>query len=246
MKLNGNYLVTGGSRGIGRAICLEIARSGGNVGIIYAGNDAAANETAKEVVSLGAKAYVYKLDVSDFNAAKSVVETAAKDMGSIDGLVNNAGVTADKLLLRMTEADYDKVLNVNLKGAFNMIKHVSPLMLRARRGRIVNLSSVVGLMGNAGQVNYAASKAGVVGLTKSVAKELASRGITCNAIAPGIIGTDMTNALSDEQRAAITDGVPLRRIGLPEEVAYLCAFLLSDSAAYITGEVIKIDGGLYI
>ena len=246
MKLNGNYLVTGGSRGIGRAICLEIARSGGNVGIIYAGNDAAANETAKEVVSLGAKAYVYKLDVSDFNAAKSVVETAAKDMGSIDGLVNNAGVTADKLLLRMTEADYDKVLSVNLKGAFNMIKHVSPLMLRARRGRIVNLSSVVGLMGNAGQVNYAASKAGIVGLTKSVAKELASRGITCNAIAPGIIGTDMTNALSDEQRAAITDGVPLRRIGLPEEVAYLAVFLLSEEASYITGQTIKIDGGLYI
>lgn len=246
MKLNGNYLVTGGSRGIGRAICLEIARCGGNVGIIYAGNEAAANETAKTVEALGAKAFVYKLDVSDFSAAKTVVDTAAKDMGSIDGLVNNAGVTADKLLLRMSEEDYDKVLSVNLKGAFNMIKHVSPLMIRARKGRIVNLSSVVGLMGNAGQINYAASKAGVVGLTKSAAKELASRCITCNAIAPGFIGTDMTDKLTDAQKEAITAGVPLGRIGNPEEVAHLAVFLLSDEASYITGEVIKIDGGLYI
>ena len=246
MTLNGNYLVTGGSRGIGRAICLEIARCGGSVGIIYAGNDAAANETKEEVEKLGAKAWVYKLDVSDFNAAKATVEAAAKDMGSIDGLVNNAGVTADKLLLRMGEEDFDRVLSVNLKGAFNMIKHVSPLMIRARRGRIVNLSSVVGLMGNAGQANYAASKAGVVGLTKSVAKELASRGITCNAIAPGFIGTDMTAKLTDAQQQAITSAVPLSRIGSPEEVAHLAVFLLSDMAAYITGEVVKIDGGLYI
>lgn len=246
MTLNGNYLVTGGSRGIGRAICLEIAKCGGNVCIVYAGNDAAANETKEEVEKLGAKAWVYKLDVSDFNAAKTIVDTAAKEMGSIDGLVNNAGVTADKLLLRMGEEDYDKVLSVNLKGTFNMIKHVSPLMIRARYGRIVNLSSVVGLMGNAGQINYAASKAGVVGLTKSVAKELASRGITCNAIAPGFIGTDMTAKLTETQQQAITSAVPLARIGSPEEVAHLAVFLLSDMAAYITGEVIKIDGGLYI
>ncbi len=246
MTLNGNYLVTGGSRGIGRAICIEIARCGGNVGIVYAGNDVAANETKCEVEKLGAKAWVYKLDVADFNAAKTVVEAAAKDMGSIDGLVNNAGVTSDKLLLRMSEDDYDRVLSVNLKGTFNMIKHVSSLMIRARKGRIVNLSSVVGLMGNAGQANYAASKAGVVGLTKSVAKELASRGVTCNAIAPGFIGTDMTAKLTEAQQQAITASVPLARIGAPEEVAHLAVFLLSDMAAYITGEVIKIDGGLYI
>ena len=146
----------------------------------------------------------------------------------------------------MSEEDYDKVLSVNLKGAFNMVKHVSPIMIRARKGRIVNLSSVVGLMGNAGQVNYAASKAGVVGLTKSVAKELASRGVTCNAIAPGFIGTDMTAKLTEAQQQAITASVPLARIGAPEEVAHLAVFLLSDMAAYITGEVIKIDGGLYI
>ena len=246
MKLSGNYLVTGGSRGIGRAICLEIAKNGGNVGIIYAGNEAAAHEAATMVEKLGVKAFVYKLDVSDFSEAKTVVDTAAKDMGGIDGLVNNAGVTADKLLLRMSEEDYDRVLSVNLKGAFNMIKHVSPLMIRARKGRIVNLSSVVGLMGNAGQINYAASKAGVIGLTKSAAKELASRGITCNAIAPGFIGTDMTDKLTDAQKEAITAGVPSGRIGNPEEVAHLAVFLLSDEASYITGEVIKIDGGLYI
>lgn len=246
MKLNGNYLVTGGSRGIGRAICLKIAESGGNVGIIYAGNEAAAEEVAEKARSFGIVALTYKLDVSDYEATKAVVEKAAADFGNIDGLVNNAGVTADKLLLRMTEEDYDRVVGVNLKGTFNMIKHVSPLMIRARKGRIVNMSSVVGLSGNAGQLNYSASKAGIVGLTKSTAKELSARGITCNAIAPGFIGTDMTAKLSSEQQKAIVDGVPLKRMGTPEEVAFLAVFLLSDNAAYITGEVIKIDGGLYM
>ncbi len=241
-----NIIVTGGSRGIGRAICLEIARRGANVAVVYAGNDAAAAETVEEVKKLGVKAVSYKLDVSDFEACKNTVAQIAKDFPSVDGLVNNAGVTADTLLLRMTEQDYDKVLNVNLKGTFNMIKHVSPIMIRARKGHIVNMSSVVGLSGNAGQINYSASKAGVVGVTKSAAKELAPRGITCNAIAPGFIGTDMTAKLTDAQKDAILQSVPLKRMGGAEEVAALAAFLLSDAAAYITGEVIKIDGGLYI
>lgn len=241
-----NIIVTGGSRGIGRAICLKIAEQGGNVAVVYAGNDAASAETVKEAEKFGVKAVCYKLDVSDFEACKTVVGEITKDFPSIDGLVNNAGVTADTLLLRMTEQDYDKVLNVNLKGTFNMIKHVSPIMLRARKGRIVNMSSVVGLSGNAGQINYSASKAGVVGITKSAAKELAPRGITCNAIAPGFIGTDMTAKLTDAQKDAILQSVPLKRMGDAREVADLAAFLLSDSAAYITGEVIKVDGGLYI
>ena len=192
------------------------------------------------------KAVFYILYVYYFESCKTVVGEITKDFPSIHGLVNNAGVTADTLLLRMTEQDYDKVLNVNLKGTFNMIKHVSPIMLRARKGRIVNMSSVVGLSGNAGQINYSASKAGVVGITKSAAKELAPRGITCNAIAPGFIGTDMTAKLTDAQKDAILQSVPLKRMGDAREVADLAAFLLSDSAAYITGEVIKVDGGLYI
>ncbi len=241
-----NILVTGGSRGIGRAICLKAASEGANIAVVYAGNDAAANETAAAVREFGVRTETYKLDVSDFDAVKETVAAIAKDFGSIDGLVNNAGVTADTLLLRMTEADYDKVLGVNLKGTFNMIKHVAPLMLKARKGRIVNMSSVVGLSGNAGQINYSASKAGVVGITKSVAKELASRSVTCNAIAPGFIGTDMTAKLTEAQQQGILSSVPLGRMGNAEEVAALAVFLLSDAAAYITGEVIKIDGGLYI
>lgn len=241
-----NILVTGGSRGIGRAICVKAAQSGANVGIIYAGNEAKAEETVKIAENFGVKAIAYKTDVSDFEACKKTVDKALADFGAIDGLVNNAGITADKLLMRMSEEEFDRVLSVNLKGAFNMIRHVCTAMMRARKGHIVNMSSVVGLMGNAGQINYAASKAGVVGLTKSVAKEFASRGITCNAIAPGFIGTDMTDKLTDEQKKAIVSSVPLQRIGSPEEVASLAVFLLSDEAAYITGQVIKIDGGLYI
>lgn len=241
-----NVIVTGGSRGIGAAICLEIAAQGGNVAIVYAGNEEAALNTKSQAESLGAKAFVYQADVSDFEAAKRVVEQAAADLGGVDGLVNNAGVTCDKLLLRMSEQDFDRVLQVNLKGTFNMIKHITPIMLKARKGHIVNMSSVVGLMGNAGQINYAASKAGVVGLTKSVAKELASRSVTCNAIAPGFIGTDMTAKLTQQQQDAIKGGIPLSRMGEAQEVAYLAAFLLSDRAAYITGEIIKVDGGLYI
>lgn len=241
-----NILVTGGSRGIGRAICLELASRGANVGVIYAGNDSAAEKTVEDCAALGVKAQCFKADVSDFEAVKQLITNAAAAFGSVDGLVNNAGVTADKLLLRMTESDFDRVVSVNLKGAFNMIKHVTPLMIKARYGRIVNMSSVVGLMGNAGQINYAASKAALVGLTKSVAKELASRNVTCNAVAPGFIDTDMTAALTEQQQQAIKSNIPLGRMGQAADVARLTAFLLSDAAAYITGEVIKVDGGLYM
>lgn len=239
-------IVTGGSRGIGAAIARACAEQGADVAVVYAGNADAAAQTVNACVALGVRAKAYQCDVSDFEAAKNTVAAVVADFGGVWGLVNNAGVTCDKLLLRMTEADFDRVLAVNLKGAFNMIKHITPVLLREKCGRIVNLSSVVGLMGNAGQANYAASKAGVIGLTKSVARELASRSITCNAIAPGFIDTDMTAKLSEEQKAAIRAGIPLGTIGRVEDVAALVSFLLSDAARYITGEVVKVDGGLYI
>ena len=239
-------VVTGGSRGIGAAIARHCAQCGANVAVVYAGRADAAQETVANCEKLGVRAKAYQCDVSDFEAAKNLVASIVTDFGSVWGLVNNAGVTCDKLLLRMSEADFDRVLAVNLKGSFNMIKHLTPVLLRAKEGRIVNLSSVVGLMGNAGQVNYAASKAGVVGMTKSVARELASRSITCNAVAPGFIDTDMTAKLTDDQQAAIRAGIPLGTIGTVDDVAATVAFLLGAGARYITGEVIKVDGGLYI
>lgn len=241
-----NIIVTGASRGIGAAIALECAAQGANVAIVYAGRADAAAETAEKCAAFGVKAAAYQCDVSDFEAAKGVIARISADFGTVWGLVNNAGITRDKLIMRMSEEDFTRVLDVNLKGCFHMIKHLTPLLARAREGRIVNLSSVVGLMGNAGQVNYAASKAGVIGLTKSVAKELAPRAVTCNAVAPGFIDTDMTAALSAEQKAAIRSGIPLGTIGAPADVAKLTAFLLSEDAGYITGQVIKVDGGLYI
>lgn len=239
-------LITGGSRGIGAETAKACAARGANVALFYAGRADAAESVVRECAKCGVKAKAYQCNVADFEAVKTAVAEVVNDFGSIWGLVNNAGITRDKLLLRMTDEDFCDVVSVNLKGAFNTIKHVAPILLRARQGRIVNVSSVVGLMGNAGQANYAASKAGIVGLTKSVAKELASRGITCNAVAPGFIATDMTAKLTDDQQKAIADNIPLGFIGSPADVADAVCFLLSEQARYITGEVIKIDGGLYI
>lgn len=245
MKFEGKTaVVTGGSRGIGRAVCLELAAGGANVVLCYAGNEAAAQETVQAVEALGATALAVRCDVSGAAQVDALVKSAVEAFGRIDILVNNAGVTRDNLIMRMSEEDFDAVIAANLKGAFLCMKAVSRLMLKQRYGRIVNLSSVVALRGNAGQVNYAASKAGIIGMTKSLAKELASRGITVNAVAPGFIDTDMTAAIPEAARAAALSGIPMARLGAPEEVARAVAFLASDDAAYITGQVLAVDGGM--
>lgn len=234
--------VTGGSRGIGAAICRKFAENGADVAFVYAGNTEKAEAFAGELASAyGVNVKCYKCDVSDFAAVADTVKQVNAEFGGIDVLVNNAGITRDKLILGMKEDDFDRVIDVNLKGTFNTVRQVYPLMVRKKSGRIINISSVVGLMGNAGQANYSASKAGIVGLTKSAAKELASRGITVNAIAPGFIDTDMTEALGD---SPLVEQIPMKRTGKPEEVASLALFLASDMASYITGEVIRVDGGL--
>ena len=245
MKFEGKTaVVTGGSRGIGRAVCLELAAGGANVVLCYAGNEAAAQETVQAVEALGTKALAVRCDVSDAVQVDALVKSAVEVFGRIDILVNNAGITRDNLLMRMSEADFDAVVAANLKGAFLCMKAASRLMLKQRYGRIVNLSSVVGLRGNAGQVNYAASKAGIVGMTKSLAKELASRGVTVNAVAPGFIETDMTAALSEAARSAAQGSIPMGRLGGPEDVARAVGFLASDDAAYVTGQVLAVDGGM--
>ena len=237
-------LVTGGSRGIGRAIAEGLAADGMDVAVVYAGNEAAAAEAVAACEAAGACARAYRCDVSSPDEAKATVEAVLADFGSVWALVNNAGVTRDGLLVRMKDEDFDRVIAVNLKGAFNTTRALARTFMRQRGGRIVNMASVVGIMGNAGQANYAASKAGLIGLTKSVARELAPRGVTVNAIAPGFVETDMTAVLSDEVRAGYEKEIPLGRLASADEVAAVARFLVSDAAAYVTGEVIRVDGGM--
>ena len=244
MDLSGKTaIVTGGSRGIGRAICLELAHRGANIVFSYAGNKAAADETVALLEEAGATARAVQGDVTSADAAKELVD-AAKELGGVDILVNNAGITRDKLAARMSEEDFDAVIATNLKGAFLMTKAVLRPMMRAKSGAIVNMASVVGIMGNAGQANYAASKAGLIGMTKSVAREVASIGIRVNAVAPGFIETDMTAAMPEAAQQAMCSAIPAVRPGKPEDVARAVAFLVSDDAAYITGQVLAVDGGM--
>ena len=237
-------VVTGGSRGIGRAICLELARRGANVVFSYAGNTAAAAKTLEELKALGVEARAIQGNVADPAAAKTLIDTAVKELGGIHILVNNAGITRDGLAMAMKEEDFDAVIETNLKGAFLCMKAAIRPMMKARYGRIVNLSSVVALRGNPGQVNYCASKAGLIGMTKSLAKEMGARGITVNAVAPGYISTDMTAALPDAARDVMLSTIPVGRAGSPEDVAAAVAFLASEEAGYITGQVLSVDGGM--
>lgn len=237
-------LVTGGSRGIGRAIALKLAENGADVAINYAGNTAAAEEVKAAIEQMGRKALLIQCSVADTDSVQAMVNQVVKELGRLDILVNNAGITRDGLLMRMKEADWDDVMNTNLKGVYNCSKAVMRTMMKQKSGRIVNMASVVGEMGNAGQANYAAAKAGVIGFTKSLAKEVASRGITVNAIAPGFIATDMTRVLSDDQKAEMARTIPLGRAGQPEDVANAVLFLASEGAAYITGQVLNVDGGM--
>ena len=239
-------LVTGAGRGIGATIALTLAKENTDIAVVDYAAEESAKETMETLAACGVTARYYACDVSDFSATKAVVEQIVKDFGKIDILVNNAGITADKLLMRMDESDWDRVLNIHLKGCFNMIKHVTPHMMRKRYGRIVSISSVVGLMGNAGQANYAASKAGIIGLTKTVAKEFGARNITANAVAPGFIKTAMTDALTEEQKQAMYRLIPLGALGETQDIANAVKFLVSDDARYITGVVLKVDGGMYI
>ena len=236
-------LITGGSRGIGAACARKLAALGADIAVVYAGNAEKANEVCATCEALGVRARAYQCNVADFDAVKQTVAAVKAELGSVDILVNSAGITRDGLVAAMCEADFDAVIDTNLKGTFNMIRHCARLFLRAGRGRIVNISSVAGVAGNAGQANYSASKAGVIGLTKSVARELAPKGITCNAVAPGFVATDMTAALplTDEQ---IHAAVPLGRMAKPEEIADAVAFLLQSD--YITGQVLCVDGGVAI
>ena len=237
-------VVTGGSRGLGRAVCLELAAGGANVVLCYAGNEAAAQETVSACEALGARALAVRCNVAEAGEVKALMDAAVQAFGRIDILVNNAGVTRDGLLMMMKEGDFDAVIDANLKGTFLCMKAVARQMVKQRYGRIVNLSSVVGLRGNAGQVNYAASKAGVIGMTKSLAKELAGRNITVNAVAPGFIATDMTAAMPEAAKAAALAAIPMGRMGAPEDVAKAVAFLAGEDAAYITGQVLAVDGGM--
>ena len=237
-------IITGASRGIGKAIAMKFAQQGANIAFLQIFDNENAAQTEKELSELGVKVKGYECDVSDFNAAKTVIEEIIREFGEVHILVNNAGIIRDGLMLSMKEEDFDKVINVNLKGTFNMTKGVYQHFMKKRRGRIINIASVVGINGNAGQSNYASAKAGIIGMTKSVAKELASRGVTVNAIAPGFIATDMTKDLPADIVAQMQAQIPLGEFGEAEDVAQAIVFLASDQARYITGQVINVDGGM--
>lgn len=237
-------VVTGASRGIGREVAKTLAAKGATVIVNYNGSAAKAEEVVKEIEAAGGKAEAVQCNVADFAAAAELMAYVVKQYGRVDILVNNAGIARDNLLMKMSEEEFDSVIDTNLKGAFNCIKHISRQMLKQRSGRIINMASVVGVMGNAGQANYGASKAGLIGMTKCVARELASRSITCNAVAPGFIVTEMTDVLSDTVKEAMSGQIPMKRFGSVQDVANAVAFLASDDAAYITGQVICVDGGM--
>lgn len=237
-------VVTGASRGIGREIAVTLASKGAIVIVNYNGSGARAEEVVKEIEAAGGKAESIQCNVADFEKASELISYVIKQYGRVDILVNNAGITRDNLLMKMSEEDFDAVLNTNLKGAFNCIRHVARQMLKQKSGRIINISSVSGIMGNAGQVNYSTSKAGVIGITKSVAREFASRGITSNAVAPGFIDTEMTQVLPDTVKEAVVEQIPMKHFGTAADIADTVAFLASDAAKYITGQVICVDGGM--
>lgn len=245
MNLEGKVaLVTGASRGIGREIALELAREGCNVAVNYSGSEAKANEVVDEIKGLGREAIAVQCNVSDSDAVQAMVKETIGQFGSVDILVNNAGITKDNLLMRMKEAEWDDVININLKGVFLCTKAVTRQMMKQRSGRIINISSIVGVSGNPGQANYVAAKSGVIGLTKTTAKELAPRGITVNAIAPGFISTDMTDKLPEDVRNEMLKQIPLSRFGDPQDIAKVVTFVASDSASYMTGQTLHIDGGM--
>jgi len=237
-------LITGATRGIGRGIAINFAKNGANVAFTYVSSEEKANALEQELLTFGVKAKGYKSDAGDFNASETLVNSVVEDFGTIDVLVNNAGITRDTLLMRMTEQQWDEVINANLKSVFNLVKAVQRPMLKAKKGSIINMSSVVGVKGNAGQSNYAASKAGIIGFTKSIALELGSRNIRSNAIAPGFIETEMTGALDEKVIQQWRDAIPLKRGGSTDDVANLCLFLASDLSAYITGQCINVCGGM--
>ena len=246
MLKNKIALITGAGRGIGRAIAIALAKEGAEVVINYNGSEERAKEVKQTIEENGGKASIYKCNVSDFVACEAMIKDIVKEYGHLDILVNNAGITKDGLIMKMKEEDFDSVLNVNLKGTFNTIRHSARQMLKQRSGKIINISSVSGILGNVGQANYAASKAGVIGLTKTMARELGSRGITVNAIAPGFVDTEMTEVLSEEIRENACKQITLGRFGKPEDIANTAVFLASDKADYITGQVISVDGGMNV
>lgn len=245
MKLAGkSVLITGASRGIGREIALEMARQGADVAVNYSGSEAKANETVDEIKALGQDAFAIQCDVSNSESVSNMVKETIDRFGKLDILVNNAGITKDNLLMRMKEQEWDDVININLKGVFLCTKAVTRQMMKQRQGRIINIASIVGVSGNAGQANYVAAKSGVIGLTKTTAKELSSRNITVNAVAPGFITTDMTDKLSEEVKAEMLKQIPLARFGEPKDIANVTVFLASDESSYMTGQTLHVDGGM--